>query len=338
MDRDFDEAAFDRNPSLLQAHTAHKLNLDLGSYQRMCKVGMPRLLFEILARIARHRSRMPRLCAIEFFCGAATIATAFNDRDYAALGIDIILNPLHHDLTLSSGFVYALWMVMNLKPDGLAWFATVCSTWVYLSRNSTGRSAADPLGRTCFEQVDNGNLQVGRSSLLALLTMCLGSFWALEQPASSLMLCHPGFAYIRHVAAFFDWAPLYHVRTYMGAYSALTAKPTDLCGNGSWLCCLQQEMPRHLKSGGLVSVEQKGSKVSVTGNTQKLKQTQTYTQEFGDAVCESWSSCSGSPVSRMSVVDLEEEELAEPADVWDTAALATILQFIDSESEPQWLI
>lgn len=322
------QATFDQNRCLLQAQTADKLGIDWDSYRRMRKVGMPRLLFEILARFALHRCRNQRLHAAEFFCGAATIATAFNTHDYPAIGLDIVCNPLYHDITLSSGFLYALWVVLSLKPNGLAWFATVCSTWVFLSRNSTGRSASEPLGRTHFEQVDNGNIQTGRSSLLALLTMCLGSFWALEQPASSLMFCHPGFAYIRHVASFFDWAPWYHVRTYMGAFSALTSKPTDLAGNGAWLCMLAQEMPSIRSAGGLVDVQRVGGRNMVTGRPKQLKQTQTYTAEFGLAVWSSWVASASAP---SNIIDLEEPDLPEPVGVWDTVGLEGILKFMESE-------
>ena len=84
----------------------------------------------------------------------------------------------------------ALAMVMQLDAQGLLWLAIVCSSWVWMSRGSTGRSIDYPLGVPC-QSVDAANKMVARCGMLMIIAIARGAAWALEQPMSSLMVKHP---------------------------------------------------------------------------------------------------------------------------------------------------
>lgn len=56
----------------------------------------------------------------------------------------------------------ALQLVRRLRHQGVLWTAPVCSSWIWISRSSTGRSSANPLGDTSRICVQQGNLMVSR--------------------------------------------------------------------------------------------------------------------------------------------------------------------------------
>ena len=328
----FHTAVLERLASLQQLYTAFSLGQSWEAYQRMLQAGLPVHFFEILKRVkvlTAQQSAAELSCA-EFFCGAAMVAAAFEVRGFPSLGLDIARDKHFHDITLSSGFLYALTVLLSVSPNGLLWLATVCSTWVFMSRSTTGRSSGDPLGCSRHATVDDGNIQAGRSALLALVAMCRGVFWALEQPHSSIMVCHPAWAHVHSLAAHFSWAPWYVVGSYMSAFGTQTNKPTDFFGNGAWLCCLSRPLVQTRNAQASVTTEFKADgKTTVTGKAKVLKSTQVYTREFGEAVFDSWVQ-GGNAVS--GVWDLEEIPGVMPDPVvWDTASLDVVLRFLDAQ-------
>ena len=80
---------------------------------------------------------------------------------------------------------------MRLCHHGGSHRGTVCSSWVFLIRNSTGRTVSNIRGYTKDSQaVRQGNIQVARMALALLLLQVKGTAWILEQPASSIMSLH----------------------------------------------------------------------------------------------------------------------------------------------------
>ena len=116
---------------------AAAVGLSAFSYGRLLAVGFPRVVFEMMKIIVAMKQPTPRLCGMECFCGVATIATEFIQAGFPFHGADILLDPEHHDLTRPAGLVCLLFMVLSFEADAIWWFATVCSSWIWLSRSST---------------------------------------------------------------------------------------------------------------------------------------------------------------------------------------------------------
>lgn len=108
-----------------------------------------------------------------------------------ALGLNIMSyeyddDCVNQDILSPSGFAFALALLLRARPGSVVWFAIVCSTWVWVSRYSTGRSAWNPLGRRTKATVE-ANFMMARVLLLFRLSHALGHFTILEQPTSSIL-------------------------------------------------------------------------------------------------------------------------------------------------------
>eukprot|EP00959_Pyramimonas_sp_CCMP1952_P170122 3554106-Pyramimonas_sp.AAC.1 len=58
---------------------------------------------------------------------------------YEAVGLDFATASAWDDIDVAPGCCKALLCAMSLRGDGLLWAAPPCSSWVWLSRGSTGR-------------------------------------------------------------------------------------------------------------------------------------------------------------------------------------------------------
>ena len=72
----------------------------------------------------------------------------------------------------------------------MAWFAPPCSTWVWMSRSSTGR-AVTVTGDPGNENVQAQNILVRRLVHILTLLIKRGVYFVIEQPKSSVMFKHP---------------------------------------------------------------------------------------------------------------------------------------------------
>jgi hypothetical protein len=70
-----------------------------------------------------------------------------------------------HDIMSDGGYAFALSLILRMTPGGLVWFGIVCSTWVWMCRNSTGRGELWWHGNQAA-CVQNGNAMVSRVCLL----------------------------------------------------------------------------------------------------------------------------------------------------------------------------
>ncbi|CAK8998358.1 unnamed protein product [Durusdinium trenchii] len=212
---------------------------------------------------------------------AVTLAQLEDNKRCAAL--DLEYGGRCMDFMTPEGFVNAVFQVLRLSPGSSLTLAPVCSTWVWVSRGSTKRSRALPLGNTGAPSVRLGNLMVGRCALLLLLAAARGVWWVLEQPKGSLLEYHP--AMQRVLRRIRVWRK--YVR--MADYAAASDKGTWLHSSRPEIEDLDQFKPRRVvkrKAVALVDhyVDSKG-KHRVKGNSQ-LKVSQAYTQEFGRAMAQ----------------------------------------------------
>ena len=323
---DADEPDAKRSISLTRHETADAMGLDYVVYRRLLSSGVPRIFLQILQMVFRHMGRAVReLACVEFFCGVASITQNVQQAGFSAVGYDIEKDPRHQDLCTPTGFLHAIWLVLCMGPDALAWFATVCSSWIFMSRATTCRSLGNALGRTDLECTVNGNCMVGRGALLQMLIMCSGSIWALEQPMSSLMEMHPGLLHLVELANKRAFAAWHTVSTSMGAFEADTAKPSILYSNSRWILSLARTLPKHFQASNKSTVvkHQGLNGTGVTGGT-GLKQTQDYTWAFGSAVLDTFIFAS----DRVIEVEDSESELDECESTWASSELGPVMKFL----------
>ena len=145
----------------------------------------------------------------------------------SSIPIDLEIDPHGMDLTTSRGFSNAIYQLLNVRPGGGHTSAPVCSTWVFMSRGSTLRSVASPLGRSDSESVRIGNLLAARAIILLLIASAKSIFWILEQPGTSIMYLHPLFQRLIKLI------PVQQFRMNMGDYGGHSKKPTILYSSSS---------------------------------------------------------------------------------------------------------
>ncbi len=262
------------------------------------------------------------LHCVEFFAGRAAVAQAFRRASLSSFAYDIKLETMSHDILHPQGFIEALRLCLALVPGGLAHLAPVCSTWVWMSRGSTGRTLATPLGSPQSRPVAEGNRMVARVALLLMVLHCRAAAWILEQPGSSLMLHHPRLQYLK------GRLPWHEVRTSMGAFGAPTPKATVLYASDEWALALGRKQPQGLKSEGVVKKIAKGR---VQGGP-RLKATQEYPDGYGEAVLRAW---------RQSQTKLQPAETVSHApansDEWQEADLRSVAHHLQiSSTVPFW--
>ncbi|CAK9058804.1 unnamed protein product [Durusdinium trenchii] len=127
----------------------------------------------------------------ELFSGRAAVTMAEREEGRACAAFDYTYDNIYHDMNGPEGFTHALYHVLRLEPGSFLTLAPVCSTWVFMSRGSTGRSKSFPLGNLSAPSVQAGNCMVSRCAILLLLAAAKGVWFCLEQPRGSLLEYHP---------------------------------------------------------------------------------------------------------------------------------------------------
>ncbi|CAK9096088.1 Uncharacterized protein SCF082_LOCUS45127 [Durusdinium trenchii] len=129
---------------------------------------------------------------VELFAGDMSVTRGELQESRNAIAMDLRYSE-NHDILSDQGFSNMIFQILNLKPGSGHFTAPVCSTWVFMSRGSTGRRKDNPLGSEHYDSVNQANIMVGRVCVLLLLAAAKSIFWILEQPINSLMEHHPIF-------------------------------------------------------------------------------------------------------------------------------------------------
>ncbi|CAL1138139.1 unnamed protein product [Cladocopium goreaui] len=79
-----------------------------------------------------------------------------------ASAYDVLYDGKYMDMCSVEGFITAVYQTLNVRRGGAVTLAPVCSSWVWVSRHSTKRSKAAPLGDLSARSVQIGNLMVTR--------------------------------------------------------------------------------------------------------------------------------------------------------------------------------
>jgi len=126
---------------------------------------------------------------MEHFAGDAAVSQGMRLVGFSGVTFDLRISRLH-DLLTPVGLLATLTACMKLRRRALAWFAPPCSTWVWMSRSSTGR-AVTVTGDPANENVQAQNILVRRLVHILTLLIKRGVYFIIEQPKSSVMFNHP---------------------------------------------------------------------------------------------------------------------------------------------------
>lgn len=132
------------------------------------------------------------LQALELFAGRSVVTRCFRSRGFRAAAVDVEYWPSYNarakskgrrlpkknffDITSPEGFCAAVLACLSCQSAGqVVVIAVVCSSFVSISRGSTGRSYLNPCGWKHVSSVALGNLLAARPGLCP----CLG-IWPHE--------------------------------------------------------------------------------------------------------------------------------------------------------------
>ena len=177
----------------------------------------------------------------------------------------------------------------------LAWFGTVCSSWIWIAKESTRRSLRNPRGNMQVSSMLEDNKIVARTAVMILICYSKSVSWVLEQPARSLMTHHPAMVWVGKCVRSLLGLPWWNFSTYMGAFAGETVKPHTLYGCSPWNGAMARKHPGQIGAGGdhvvKTYVDKRGRSKVVGGP--RLKDTQAYSEAFGVAVASSFYDMDG---------------------------------------------
>ena len=259
------------------------------------------------------------------------VTKAWAESGYRAVPLEILLNPEYMDILSPKGFVLGLLIALKCKTmRSFAMLATVCSTWVFMNRGTSGRSIWRPMGDYWKPSVKAANIMVSRMVLLKYILEAKRVFWMLEQPVSSIQTEH---FRLQEFAANMVSAgtPLRRAFTWMGAFNAETAKGSVLYSTRPDVSKFARELPGSFvanKHDVFRSSVDKNGRTRVSGGAD-LKSTQGYTHEFGRATVEVFESSLRvdlRPITRAAPTDIFCQ--CSGRDNWEDANIVEVKQFL----------
>lgn len=262
--------------------------LSRASLLRLLHFGVPMILLNVLFYIHQHHQPIQNLDCVEFYSGIGVIAESFQEAGLRSRTFDIGAHRVQQDATSPEGFLNQMYLAMSTKElyqgGGISHWATVCSSWVFMSRDSTGRSSERPEGYQSRPCVAIGNCQVSRMCLILAFFAATLRHWILEQPATSIMREATWMKWVRRIS------PTFHIRTWLGMYGAATMKPTQLESGSAWSLRLhrQRDSTRDAEWAAVEGVHHEtpdstSGRIRVTGHS-GLKRSQEYPKGYGQEV------------------------------------------------------
>lgn len=192
----------------------------------------------------------------------------------------------HMDINSDIGLALLIILALRVVLGGLIFMGPQCSSWIWMSRSISKRSASDTTGDTSRQFVADGNRLNSRCGVVCAIAHMMGVRWVIEQPGSSLFFESPPMAAtIQHCAA-------QSVKFPMSDYGHACLKPTILVGTVTWLPqfahkdkpkAKQKAKAKPKAKSTLVTRWQQGGTTKVRGN-RILKESQVYPVKFGLAV------------------------------------------------------
>ncbi len=220
-------------------------------------------------------------CFAEAFAGNAAVSRGVAALGYPSVGLDMEYHP-EHDVLTPAGFLNLLGLALDVVEGGVLWAAPPCSTWVWLSRSSTGRNKA-PEGKRLCRRVVAHNALLER--LVFVLEVCVlrGVHFIVEQPRATVMWDYPA------MQDFLQRHCVPSVGLDMGAYGAECVKATTLKTSAPYLWALERRcdaaLRQALKREGVATTTAwtDGQGQRKCQGSAELKGTQVYPEGFGAA-------------------------------------------------------
>lgn len=318
------QPAMEISRSLGKAMTEETRQQMVGTLKALAYINAPLILMQLVSMVYRANGDMPMdLDMVEYFAGKMAVTKCWARNGWKCCPYEILLDSSTMDILSPIGFALALCMACRLKRGGFALLATVCSTWVWISRSSTGRNQWNPLGRRGVRCVEDANEMVAKMTLILWLLQAKNCVWVYEQPSSSLLWHHPRMVeYIRKNLA-------WKIFTWMGGFNADSPKGTVLWSSSYMVRMLARSLPDRQWNADMTVVKtSKHGKKSVTGGA-GLKSSQTYTTEFGMSTLSMWLSLGSVPTPDLSDVEIPNMwgHLSKK-DSWSDANLAEVFQYL----------
>ena len=222
--------------------------------------GVPLIIGQIALKVLLSTVPIKPLGFIELFAGKRAITHGMWDDGRLGIPYDIADDDLHENFLTSEGFAYAMLLALALEGGGGSWAGIVCSTWIGLNRNTSGRRRWKPLGHIQYASVRDGNLMAARLAALLQVLDALGSWWVIEQPAGSLLMAHPRMQHI------ISKGTVYKHMFRQQDFGAASAKPTWLWSNRNWIGRLSDEKLPDAATTSLTTLVNRGIKRDGTGS------------------------------------------------------------------------
>ncbi len=254
----------------------------------------------------------------ELFAGKGAVHRHLMDLGYRGKAMDRE-HCVDHDLLQPMGMVVATRIAASIRPGGVLWLAPPCSSWVWISRGSTGRNVT-AVGDYALPAVLQHNALVERVALLVELVHRRGAHWIIEQPASSILWDYPAIQAVLRRHGLKGPCVLD-----MGAYGGSSPKATHLYGTAPYLHtlatrCTGEDRARLQQDG--VKTTRRWTDASGRARCQgtaDLKGTQAYPEGWGAAHAHAFAAHYGPP--REQGVATAQEHVAQLAKLVDLHGL-----------------
>jgi len=212
---------------------------------------------------------------VEGFCGAGQLYNQVELNGFTAIGLDKSIH-VDHDILTDVGWRRWVTVVLMMKENAVLWLAPLCSSWVWIGRSGTRRSKSRPHGDARVKRVRDGNKIVDRCVVLSLIAHFRGLNVVVENPKGSLMFTY------KPMMSLVEFMLGRKLTIYMGAWGGDTDKCMLLRTNWLMADALHTKHPRLRQSRDTRLVANVGR--GVKGIRKRLKQSQSYTSQFGQQV------------------------------------------------------
>ena len=224
---------------------------------------------------------------MERYCGQMAITKAFKNGGQAIVPMDKETVSDEMDLCKDFGFIFAFWMCLIMVFGGFSWSGIVCTTWIWISRSTYGRSNAWPQGDLTKKKVRQGNKMVSREMILTLVLACKAAHQFIEAPASTIMHKYITF---KAVIRFLKLGCSKH---WLGNYGAESPKPVKIWSTVPYLSDLEKPLDRSQMSksqhGAITKITYKKNGKKMVAGGPGLRHTQTYPERWGKAIFQKYS-------------------------------------------------
>ena len=237
---------------------------------------LPVVVLPLLLEVLQHVQKFdgPRdLDSVEYMAGEAQISHAVARRGLNSIAYDKVYHHTLNDINTKEGFHVALELALRVSRHGCIWCAPVCSSWVWIGRAGSGRTAQKAHGNPRVPRVRAGNVMVVRLVIIMIVVWLRGVHIFVENPMSTLVHYFSPFREVVETL-------LKHKTTVsLSAYGAPSRKAVTLWSTTPLVKTLHRVPGKARERLSIM-----GKDGSVTGVRAALKSSQAYPKAFGEAV------------------------------------------------------